>query len=82
MLGFLGGPAVKNPSARPGDTGSSSGSRRSLKRKRQTDSAILAERVPGTEEPGRLRSTVDEESDMNELLTHTYTCMRTHTTRL
>ena len=41
-----------------------------------THSSILAQRIPGTEEPGRLQSVGSQESDMTERLsTHTHSTL-------
>ena len=54
FLGFSGGSVVKNPFTNTGDTGSVSGSGRSLQKETATHSSILAQEIPWTEEPGGL----------------------------
>ena len=57
--GFPGGAVVKNPPPNAGDerdAGSVPGSGRSLEEEIETHSSILAWKIPGTEEPGRLQS--------------------------
>ena len=58
------------------DTGSISGSGRSLGVENVTHSSILAGRIPWTEKPGRLQSMGSQESDMTEWLS---ACVRAHT---
>ena len=56
---FPGGSVVKNPPAKAGDTGDAGSVpvlRRYLGEETATHSSILAWRIPGTEEPGRLQS--------------------------
>ena len=55
-MDFRGGSVVKNPFTNTGDTGSVSGSGRSLQKETATHSSILAQEIPWTEEPGRLQS--------------------------
>ena len=53
---FLGGSNSKESTSNAGDLGSVSGSGRSLERRMDTHSGILAWRIPWTEEPGGLWS--------------------------
>ena len=55
--GFPGGSDGKDSAHNAGDPGSTPGSGRSPEKGMATHSSILAWRIPGTEEPGRLRST-------------------------
>ena len=47
-----------------------------LEKEMATHSSILAWRIPGTEEPGRLQSMGCKESDMTEIITLTFTVCR------
>ena len=47
-----------------------------LEKGKATHSSILAWRIPGTEEPGRLQSMGCKESDMTEIITLTFTVCR------
>ena len=55
--GFPGGPVVKNPPASAGDVSLIPGSDRSPGTEMAAHSRTLAQDIPWTEEPGRLRST-------------------------
>ena len=60
---------VKNPPSNAGDLrhgGSTPGSGRSLEKGMATHSSILAWRIPWTQEPGRLATQGDKESDTTE----------------
>ena len=54
MLGFPGGPVVKNQPAHAGDADSIPGREDALEKERATDSSILVWEIPWTEEPGGL----------------------------
>ena len=54
MVGFPGGPAVKDPPANAGDMGSIPGLEDPLEKEMATHSSILAWEIRWTEEPGRL----------------------------
>ena len=60
--GFLGSSVVTNLSANAGDSGSVSGSARSLGGWMATQSNTLAWEIPWTEEPGGLQSTGSQQS--------------------
>ena len=56
MVGFPGGPAVKDPPANAGDMGSIPGLEDPLEKEMATHSSILAWEIPWTEEPVGLQS--------------------------
>ena len=55
LLGFPGGPVVKNSSANAEDLGSTARLGRSLEKERATHSSILACEIPWTKKPGELQ---------------------------
>ena len=56
IWGYPCGSAGKESACSAGDPGSTPGAERSLEKGMATHSSILAWRIPGTEEPGRLQS--------------------------
>ena len=67
-MGFPGGSEVKASACKVGDPGSVPGWGRSPGEGMATHSSILAWRMPWTEEPGRLQSVGQKESDTTERL--------------
>ena len=69
-MGFPGGSDAEESVCNAGNPGSIPGLRRSAGKGNGNPLHILAWRIPGTEEPGRLHSMGHKESDMTERLTH------------
>ena len=72
VLGFSGGPVVKNPPAIAGDMGSIPGSGGSLEEGVATHFSILAWRMPWTEEPGELQFMGSQRVRQDRVHTHVY----------
>ena len=69
-MGFPGGASgIKNRSANAGDI-RDVGQKDPLEEGMITHSSILAQRIPSTEEPGRLQSIESKESDTTEVTEH------------
>ena len=68
LMGFPGGSEVKASACKAGDPGSVPGWGRSPGEGMATHSSILAWRMPWMEEPGRLQSRGQKESDLTERL--------------
>ena len=66
--GSPGGGAIKNLSVMPETQVPSLGQEEPLEKEMATHSSMLAWRIPGMEEPGRLQSTGHKESDTTEQL--------------
>ena len=63
---FCGGSNCKESARNVGDLGLILGGEGPLKKGKETHSSILAQKVPWTEEPGRLQFMGRKESDMTE----------------
>ena len=65
-LGFPGGSDGKESACNEGDSGSIPGSEDPLEKEMETQSSILAWKIPWTEEPDRLQSMGHKDSDTTE----------------